>query len=512
MRRFLVVAALVLAVAPAAYSQDKFDPDAHARAVAPFLDDRVIAVGHIDLARIDLDKVITAVAQGANAKPQDVAAQIKEPTARWLALQKAGARHVYFVVSLADAPESEPLVVWALDKGGDANKLAAALQEGAGVPKEVIAVEPRHNAVLVVSTLTRKRLATLKPTARPEIAKAFTHAGDGIAQLVVVPTPDTRKILEDTLPTLPPELGGGPIKPLSRGFQWATVTLDPAPKLDVRATVQAADKESAEGLAKLLEKALAVVATSEDLRREAPAVEKLARLVQPKVANDRLSVTISGKEFISVMAPSVLQVRDATERNLMTNNLKQIGIAMHSYHDANRALPAAYSVDKNGKPLLSWRVHILPYIEQEKLYKEFKLDEPWDSDHNKKLIEKMPKVFATGSDPKLAQAGKTTFVVPFGKDLIFNDSGKGRTLATITDGTSNTVMALHADDEAAVVWTKPEDLPLTAKEPLKKLGKRYDKGFLVLMADGSVRMVSNKVDPALFWKMLTPAGGEVIEP
>ena len=74
------------------------------------------------------------------------------------------------------------------------------------------------------------------------------------------------------------------------------------------------------------------------------------------------------------------------------NNLKQIGLAMHNYHDARGRLPAAYTVDKDGKPLLSWRVLILPYTEEAALYKEFHLDEPWDSEHNKNLIARMPAV------------------------------------------------------------------------------------------------------------------------
>src|SRR5262245_7993862 len=75
-----------------------------------------------------------------------------------------------------------------------------------------------------------------------------------------------------------------------------------------------------------------------------------------------------------------------------SNNLEQIGIAMHNYHDVNGNLPTN-TIDKSGKPVLSWRVHILPYLEEDKLYQEFKLDEPWDSDNNIKLVDRMPKVY-----------------------------------------------------------------------------------------------------------------------
>ena len=80
-------------------------------------------------------------------------------------------------------------------------------------------------------------------------------------------------------------------------------------------------------------------------------------------------------------------------RSQCINNLKQIGLAMHNYHAMHKTFPPAYTVDKAGKPLLSWRVLILPYLEQDALYKEFHLDEPWDSEHNRALIDRMPATY-----------------------------------------------------------------------------------------------------------------------
>src|SRR5438093_7201056 len=81
-------------------------------------------------------------------------------------------------------------------------------------------------------------------------------------------------------------------------------------------------------------------------------------------------------------------------RQTSVNNLKQLALAMHNYHDTYGHLPPAALKNKKGKPLLSWRVALLPFVEEDKLYKEFRLDEPWDSAHNKKLLAKMPKLFA----------------------------------------------------------------------------------------------------------------------
>jgi hypothetical protein len=193
------------------------------------------------------------------------------------------------------------------------------------------------------------------------------------------------------------------------------------------------------------------------------------------------------------------------------NNLKQIilGIINHADTNGGRMIAPAAITDKDGKPLLSWRVAILPFIEQENLYKEFKLDEPWDSDHNKKLVAKMPAVFrAPGSK---AGEGKTTYLLPVGKGALFADAkAEVRYPASITDGTSNTILIVDAADDQAVTWTKPDDLKYDAKDPLKGLAVRNGKEFLAGFADGSVHAISKSAAKANLVAVFTPAGGEVI--
>src|SRR5207249_2954876 len=116
------------------------------------------------------------------------------------------------------------------------------------------------------------------------------------------------------------------------------------------------------------------------------------------------------------------------------NNLKQIGLAMHSYHDTYKHLPMHAIYSKDGKtPLLSWRVAILPYIEQNNLYMQFKLDEPWDSAHNKKLLEMMPKTYQM-PNVEGGQPSTTRYLAFTGKGTVFEGT-KGIRIQDITDGT-----------------------------------------------------------------------------
>src|SRR5262249_12243111 len=96
----------------------------------------------------------------------------------------------------------------------------------------------------------------------------------------------------------------------------------------------------------------------------------------------------------ALLLPAVQSSRTAARRAQSVNNLKQIALALHNFHSSNGRFPPAGSRDKNGNALLSWRVTILPFVEQQALFNEFHMDEPWDSPHNKTLLDKMPMLYA----------------------------------------------------------------------------------------------------------------------
>jgi hypothetical protein len=199
---------------------------------------------------------------------------------------------------------------------------------------------------------------------------------------------------------------------------------------------------------------------------------------------------------------------------MSANNLKQLLIALHNLHDANNELPPAAICDRAGRPLLSWRVAILPYIEQEALYKQFKIEEPWDSPHNKTLIEKMPLTF-TVEGKSAGPSGTTHYQAIVGPGTAWEVQPqlggpfgrRGLRLPAFTDGTSMTIMLAEAADP--VVWSKPEDVTFDGKQ-LPRFGGVVKNGFNVGLADGSVTFVRQSVDPANLRFALTRNGGEVL--
>jgi Protein of unknown function (DUF1559) len=235
------------------------------------------------------------------------------------------------------------------------------------------------------------------------------------------------------------------------------------------------------------------------------------------VALSALSHMAGRADEIDPEPPSPWPRTKDSDRERSANNLKQIGLAFHAFHDVNNAFPAAAITDKNGKALLSWRVALLPFLEEDNLYQQFKLDEPWDSKHNKKLLEKIPKVFAPPIQGKPAKPYTTYYQVFTGPDAPFNPKAVrvgaplmlGPRMANFTDGLTNTALVVEVGE--AVPWTKPDDIKYDARKPRLKLGGLFKEGFHVLHGDGAVRLLGRKWDAGALRALITPSGGEILD-
>jgi RNA polymerase sigma factor (sigma-70 family) len=194
----------------------------------------------------------------------------------------------------------------------------------------------------------------------------------------------------------------------------------------------------------------------------------------------------------------------AEERRESVVHLKLIALAIHNYISStpDSHFPPSALHGADGQPKLSWRVALLPYLGERKLYGEFNLDEPWDSPHNKPLIDRMPAVYRTPHSP--APDGRTRLRGIAGKGTMF-DGTDGVRLASVTDGSANTVMVATARDP--VPWTKPDELGLAEGKPLPALDDSDPDWCLTVLADGSVPYVPLK-DAILLRAMLTRNGGE----
>ncbi|PHS18464.1 MAG: hypothetical protein COA78_02235 [Blastopirellula sp.] len=200
--------------------------------------------------------------------------------------------------------------------------------------------------------------------------------------------------------------------------------------------------------------------------------------------------------------------REAARRMQCTNNLKQIGLALHNYHDIHGSFPPPYLADADGTPMHSWRVLILPFIEEVARYKKYDFDEPWNGPNNIKLLDPMPDVYRCPSIHHDKQHENCTcYLAVVGPDCIWSEE-QTRTFADIVDGSSNTAL-LTEFGESETLWLEPSDMEYQAA--LNILGSNdpdvfkeiHPNGRNVLMGDGSVRFTQSGFVPEFWSAMLS---------
>ncbi|HLN29681.1 MAG TPA: DUF1559 domain-containing protein [Gemmataceae bacterium] len=493
-------------------------PDARARAIAPYVDEQTIGIVRIDLSRLDIDALVSRFRE-LGKRDAEAVAPFRQAAGQWVRdFTKAGGKDIYFLVSVADLPQGETVVI---PLTGEANgraivdllesKSTDQLAPWVHLPLADEVLEKLDRAVIIGSKTFLTRVRAGKAAARPEIAEAFAAAGDSVAQLLLLPTADARRAVEEIMPRLPKGIGGEPSTTLTRGIQWAALSIDLSPRAGLRLVIQSQDAAAAEKLAAAIPRFYDALGAQTQLRLSLPQFDHLARLLTPRVTESRLTLNVDSRDeaIIKLLAVSEEKFTDAEGRKACAANLKEIVLALHNYLDMHRTFPAFANFDSNGKPLLSWRVHILPYLGQEALYKEFHLNEPWDSEHNKALIKRMPKVYSCPG-AKGSLAGKTTYLGPVGAAMMFTGDSQGIQIKDVTDGTSNTIFVVDASDDRAVIWTKPDDLKIDAKDPLAGLVGHHPDGFNAAFADGSVHFIAKGVDKAVLHALFTRNGGEVV--
>jgi hypothetical protein len=193
---------------------------------------------------------------------------------------------------------------------------------------------------------------------------------------------------------------------------------------------------------------------------------------------------------VSLLAPAVQQAQATAQANTSRNNMRNIGLAAFQRTlTVNKPLPRAIT-DPDGKPLLSWRVAILPYLDQQALYDQFKLDEPWDSEHNLPLSRSIPAMYTHPGYAYLTAEGKTMYQIPYGKGALYEDidGPDDGVFNRAPGGRTGTVVLVEASSANAVVWTKPDDLSID--ESTVRYQLNYDRGGVnLLFADQHIEAV-----------------------
>lgn len=217
--------------------------------------------------------------------------------------------------------------------------------------------------------------------------------------------------------------------------------------------------------------------------------------------------------LVALLVPAAQQAREAARQSSCNCNLKQIGLALQSYADVYKCFPPAYITDGRGNRMHSWRILILPFMEQKPLYDRYDFNEPWNGPHNRQLAAFIPPAFCCPSDDRRGPS-EVSYLAITGSGTVW-PGDRGATLGDIKDGTSNTVLIVEAVG-SGIHWMEPRDLPFEAltrgvnSEEGLGICSRHRDVAEVSFCDGSVKPIRTSVSVKTLEALATKAGGEPI--
>ncbi len=510
-------------------------PAADHSGVMPFVTADVAAIGYIDLTAIDTSAMLDEVNKLGILPPDqsEMAKQASTYVQGWLRMiVGGGATRAYVLLRASDLQHAGPTWVLPLSGDADSSQVIGLVRNQFPGPAWL----PRHFRTVDGALLAAASEAQLEMVAtqrarppRPDVAAAMAKLGGADLGLVVVGDADSRRVLREMFPRLPAPFDQLDGRMIADDLLWGGLVIDLPPETKASIHIETARADVAQRLQQAAVKGLQLAKQSiasqaaHGLPEGPELILKSLELLQPKVEGTSVQLTVgeSAEELAQIrnlLAPPLSAAREAARRSQRVNQFKQIALAFWNYESANKVFVQRANYDESGRPLLSWRVHLLPYLEDSSLYDEFRLDEPWDSEHNRKLIARMPEIYAD-PDPAVRRAvggvGRTTFVAPVAAETVFPPrdelpDGAPLKVRDVRDGTSKTILFVEVVPERAVVWTKPDDWEVDLDHPLQGVRRADRADWVAARCDGSVQSMSNDVPAGTLRALLTRDGGESV--
>ena len=477
------------------------------KSAAPLINNEVAAVGFIDLSAIE--DIVTVFGLELEALRRH--ATIRTGLEQLQILREVGVDRVYWLHNVEDML-AVPTIVIPWTGGSDVPSLLAPDVAKRIQPFPLLDYRPlvRGDAIILGTRSAIDRMDAVAAGARPDLTLRLAELSDKKLAMILAPGKDTRRVIRESFPRLPQPFESISGTLLADQLDYLLLTVDPdnEPRFEMRAV--ASDSQSAQAVADIVERATQWLAARP---RQNNALVKLLSValnsVDHKVTNRHYSLQISNAqtsmELRELLSALVARAAIKTDRRDRLHRLRQLCLAIVHYESTNSTFPPAANVDAAGQPLLSWRVHVLPYLGEVELYREFHLDEPWDSPHNRQLIDRMPKVFEPASKP-----GHTRFLGAAGEGLFF-DASRARKIREFRDGVSKTINLVEVNDESAVIWTQPGDWQVDLSQPYSGLAKDDEGMFVASAVDCATFALRRGTNAEAFAGFLTVDGGESLD-
>lgn len=536
------------------FAQEKTDPVYEK--IAPYIRTNTLFVSHVDLGKLDIDTAaeklkarITKLLDSAGEMGGDESADSlkeefetefeagKESLKQSLQILEDAGISEFYTLTMLEFVETFPVILVIPGEVTVDEKIMDMLEipmlpggRDGSMSFFMVAADPSGLSEEEVKK-AYGQLMKLKVAKRPEINAAFALQSKSPIRLVFAPPAGLKGMAQMFAPAalaeMPFPIDATKVSDLIRNTQTISAGIDPAAlrlNLAIQMPTDQAAKESDEFIRSVYDKALEGDDADPMTKMMMQQFKPIVMDFLPKANKNRLILVLNEAlldkyegPVVAMLLPAVTAAREAARRMQCTNNIKQLTLALHNYHDAHLALPPLYTVDANGKPLHSWRVLILPFIEEQKLYDQIKLDEPWDSKHNSQFHDKVLSVFSCPSNKNVKKGENCCYSVIAGEAFIpakQEKEIKGNSFSAISDGTSNTIAIVEVAEPFC--WMDPtkdvtlEELQVGINKPDGRVGGSHPMIANFGFMDGSVRAISEFTPSNLLKALGTCAGGESV--
>jgi hypothetical protein len=425
-------------------------------------------------------------------------------------LRQQNVIRVFLVVSPQQFVGGAPTVIVSLEPATDVQAVirqleslgAVELMDRGGQPAAVLAPPERLAAI---------QRAGGKWDRSEQLARALSSLDEAPVKGVIL-CEELMRTLRELRPDTPEGIDVTSVQ-LAASLESIGVALVPTPNdVALRMTIQAEDSAAAVTLQRAVEQTAARTVEKLQPLMGDRDLSSLVSLCMPKPEGDRL-VRELPNVFATLRQPqwqglATLVTGTVTHARSM-NQIKQLVLATVQFEVKYGGLPPAASYDDQGRPLLSWRVHLLPFLGENLLYDRFRLDEPWDSPHNRRLVSEMPAVYQSRGLASRA-AGRTGYLAPIGPTCMFFGRS-GLSYKDVPDGTSKTILYVEAIPDRAVIWTKPEDWQVDLAKPLEVLNWPGELGFIYGRVDGSGHRQTLPMEEERMRRLLQRNDGQLVK-
>ena len=390
-KHFGIVAALLLmaalpALGPGPGLGQDDESSKLGRRLSTAFDEGVIAYGHINLKKLDLGKVEKKLNQWLDL-PVSISLKSLQPTKK--VIEDAGGERIFVSYSLYGM-DSLPTIAIPLEKEIDTSIIVSVVKSLAEF--EVRYLQDSKLLVLAPHTFF-KSIESGRIRVRRDVADLIRTKSAEVASINFAPTADHRRVLREFEPQFSDPFSRFDGELLGRSVKAASIVLESIEPFELKVGIRSEDQKSAANLKEAFSQLM------KKLPGDSPELNFFRKLEQSFTLSKNtpgLSLSIGPEQeddWKKAIMPFFVKAKLEVQQSDEVNNLKHMLLGLHNFHDVYRGFPDIGRPKDNGSPGLSWRVHILPFIEEAELYEQFRLDEPWDSPHNKKLIAKIPNVF-----------------------------------------------------------------------------------------------------------------------